>query len=140
MYYKKQNTMKNIFRIITIILVFALTACRHQSKEEEVNLQNLNDRETVVDDKITKNVFTDAYGDKLEVTLNETKNTIIVRLDGKTYEMRKSDELPEYTATNPDYQYSDIRGEVTFLRKGYNMVLFHHKKDKQVSNTKMASY
>ncbi|SHF40570.1 hypothetical protein [Chryseobacterium takakiae] len=132
--------MKNIFRIITIILVFALTACRHQSKEEEVNLQNLNDRETVVDDKITKNVFTDAYGDKLEVTLNETKNTIIVRLDGKTYEMRKSDELPEYTATNPDYQYSDIRGEVTFLRKGYNMVLFHHKKDKQVSNTKMASY
>jgi hypothetical protein len=132
--------MKNIFRIITIILVFALTACRHQSKEEEVNLQNLNDRETVVDDKITKNVFTDAYGDKLEVTLNETKNTIIVRLDGKTYEMKKSDELPEYTATNPDYQYSDIRGEVTFLRKGYNMVLFHHKKDKQVSNTKMASY
>jgi hypothetical protein len=54
--------------------------------------------------------------------------------------MKKSDELPEYTATNPDYQYSDIRGEVNFLRKGYNMVLFHHKKDKQVSNTKMASY
>ncbi len=129
-----------MFRIITLILVFALTACKHQAKEEEVNLQNLSDTETVNSDKITKNVFTDTYGDKLEVTLNETKNTVIVHLNGKTYEMKKSDELPEYTATNPDYQYSDIRGEVTLLRKGYNMVLFHHKKDKPSSNTKMASY
>ncbi len=129
-----------MFRIITLILVFALTACKHQAKEEEVNLQNLSDIETVNSDKITKNVFTDTYGDKLEVTLNETKNTVIVHLNGKTYEMKKSDELPEYTATNPDYQYSDIRGEVTLLRKGYNMVLFHHKKDKPSSNTKMASY
>jgi hypothetical protein len=137
---KKQNIMKNMFRIITLILVFALTACKHQAKEEEVNLQNLSDTETVNSDKITKNVFTDTYGDKLEVTLNETKNTVIVHLNGKTYEMKKSDELPEYTATNPDYQYSDIRGEVTLLRKGYNMVLFHHKKDKPSSNTKMASY
>lgn len=129
-----------MFRIISLILVFALTACKHQAKEEEVNLQNLSDTETVNSDKITKNVFTDTYGDKLEVTLNETKNTVIVHLNGKTYEMKKSDELPEYTATNPDYQYSDIRGEVTLLRKGYNMVLFHHKKDKPSSNTKMASY
>ncbi len=132
--------MKNMFRIITLTLVFALTACKHQAKEEEVNLQNLSDTETVNSDKIIKNVFTDTYGDKLEVTLNETKNTVIVHLNGKTYEMKKSDELPEYTATNPDYQYSDIRGEVTLLRKGYNMVLFHHKKDKPSSNTKMASY
>lgn len=129
-----------MFRIITLTLVFALTACKHQAKEEEVNLQNLSDTETVNSDKIIKNVFTDTYGDKLEVTLNETKNTVIVHLNGKTYEMKKSDELPEYTATNPDYQYSDIRGEVTLLRKGYNMVLFHHKKDKPSSNTKMASY
>ncbi|MDR6160245.1 hypothetical protein [Chryseobacterium hispalense] len=132
--------MKNMFRIITLILVFTLTACKHQAKEEEVNLQNVNETETVSDDKITKNVFTDEYGDKLEVTLNETQNTVIVHLDGKTYEMKKSDELPEYTAGNADYQYSDVRGEVTFLRKGYNMVLFHHKKDKPSSSTKMASY
>ncbi|WP_309847732.1 hypothetical protein [Chryseobacterium sp. SLBN-27] len=129
-----------MFRIITLILVFTLTACKHQAKEEEVNLQNVNETETVSDDKITKNVFTDEYGDKLEVTLNETQNTVIVHLDGKTYEMKKSDELPEYTAGNADYQYSDVRGEVTFLRKGYNMVLFHHKKDKPSSSTKMASY
>lgn len=132
--------MKNIFRIIALVFAFSLAACKHQAKEEEINVENINDTEAVNDDKVTKNVFTDQYGDKLEVTVNETKNTVIVRLDGKTYEMKKSDELPEYTAANPDYQYSDIRGEVTFLRKGYNMVLFHHKKDKPASSTKMASY
>jgi len=132
--------MKSMFRTLTLLLVFTITACKHQTKEEELNLQNLNDTEAVEQDKITKNVFTDAYGDKLEVTLNETQNTVIVRLDGKTYEMKKSDELPEFTAVNPDYQYSDIRGEVTFMRKGYNIVLFHHKKDRSSSDTKMASY
>lgn len=131
--------MKNIF-LSAFFIILTFTACKHQAKEEEVNMQNLNDTETVDQDKITKNTFTDAYGDKLEVALNETQNTVIVRLDGKTYEMRKSDEQPDYTAVNADYQYSDIRGEVTFMRKGYNIVLFHHKKDKPTSSTKMASY
>lgn len=132
--------MKNIFRIVLLLSAFVLTACKNQAKEEEINLQNVTDTQTVNPDKIVKNVFTDEFGDKLEITLNETKNMVIVRHDGKTYEMKKNDELPEYTATNPDYQYSDIRGEVTFLRKGYNIVLFHHKKEKPVSNAKMASY
>jgi len=131
--------MKNIF-LNAFFIILTFTACKHQGKDEEVNMQNLNDTETVDQDKITKNTFTDAYGDKLEVALNETQNTVIVRLDGKTYEMRKSDEQPDYTAVNADYQYSDIRGEVTFMRKGYNIVLFHHKKDKPTSSTKMASY
>lgn len=132
--------MKNMFRIILLISVFVLTACKNQAKEEEINLQNVTNTETVTHDKIVKNVFTDDYGDKLDITVNETKNTVIIRHDGKSYEMKKNDELPEYTATNPDYQYSDIRGEVTFLRKGYNIVLFHHKKEKPVSHAKMASY
>ncbi|SMP29265.1 hypothetical protein [Chryseobacterium profundimaris] len=132
--------MKNMFRIILLISAFVLTACKNQAKEEEINLQNVTNTETVTHDKIVKNVFTDDYGDKLDITVNETKNTVIIRHDGKSYEMKKNDELPEYTATNPDYQYSDIRGEVTFLRKGYNIVLFHHKKEKPVSHTKMASY
>lgn len=133
--------MKSIFRISIVLAIFTLSSCKHQAKEEEVNMQNLTDSEPIDQDKITKDIFTDAYGDKLEVTLNETQNTVIVRHDGKIYEMKKSDEQPEYTAGNADYQYSDIRGEVTFMRKGYNIVLFHHKKDKPSSSgTKMASY
>lgn len=121
-------------------MVFITTACSHQPKEEEVNLENFSKEESAPKDKITKDVFTNDFGDQLEVAVNETQNTVIVRLNGKTYELKKSHELPEYTASDADYQYSDIRGEVTFLRKGYNMVLFHHKKNKISSGTKMASY
>ncbi len=112
------------------------TACKHQAKDEIVQ-QSVAKQGT---DKITKHVYRDEFGDQLEVIVNETQNTVVVRLDGKSYELKKSEELPEYTAADADYQYSDIRGEVTFLKKDYNMVLFHHKKQKKTSNTKMASY
>lgn len=92
-------------------------------------------------DEITKAVFTDTYGDQMEVAINNSKNTITVHLDGKTYELKKSEDLPEYTASNAEYQYSNIRGNITFLKKNVDMVLFHHTKDKQQpASTKMASY
>lgn len=133
--------MKKLLQILTIAVLpaFTITACRHQSKEEEVSLQNVAEVQNT--DKITKDVYTDEFGDQLEVAVNETQNTITIRLDGKSYELKKNEELPEYTAGDADFQYSDIRGEVTFLKKDYNMVLFHHKKNKSSSsNTKMASY
>ncbi|MCS3868438.1 hypothetical protein J3D55_001354 [Chryseobacterium ginsenosidimutans] len=133
--------MKKLLQIFTITAVFALTitACKHQAKEEEIDLQNVPEIQDI--DKITKDVYKDEYGDQLEVAINETQNTVIVHLDGKSYELKKNEELPEYTASDADYQYSDIRGEVNFLKKDYNMVLFHHKKNKSAtSNTKMASY
>ena len=134
--------MKKLLLIIIIPLsVFTITACKHQGKEEEVSLQNVTEIQDTNKDKITKNIYTDEFGEQLEVAINETQNTVAVRLDGKSYELKKSEELPDYTAGDADYQFSDIRGEVTFLKKDYNMVLFHHKKNKSSSpNTKMASY
>lgn len=132
--------MKKLLYIIAIFMVFTLTACSHQPKEEQVNPENISKKETAPKDKITKDVFTDDFGEQLEVAVNETQNTVIVRLNGKTYELKKNHELPEYTAADADYQYSDVRGEITFLRKGYNIVLFHHKKNKISSGAKMASY
>jgi predicted transport protein len=134
--------MKKLLKItlIAVLSAFTITACKHQAKEEEISLQQ-NVSEVQDNDKITKDVYTDEFGDQLEVTLNETQNTITIRLNGKSYELKKNEELPEYTATDADYQYSDIRGDVTFLKKDYNMVLFHHKKDQSSSSgTKMASY
>lgn len=126
--------------IIALIPLLILVACKHQSKEEEVNLENTADVKKNTD-PMTKEVYTDDFGDQLEVAVNEAQNTVTVRLDGKTYELKKNDELPEFTATDAFYQFSDVRGEVTFLKKDYNIVLFHHKKDKTSSaNTKMASY
>ncbi len=134
--------MKKLLQIISIavLLVLTTTECKHQTKEEEVNPENVAEVKHNADD-ISKEIYTDDFGEQLEVTFNKTQNTATVRLEGKSYELKKNDELPNYTATDADYQYSDIRGEVTFLKKDYNMVLFHHKKNKSSSsNTKMASY
>lgn len=134
--------MKKLLRIITLtaIVVFTITACKNQVKEEIVETEN-NAAVKQEPDKITKEVYTDESGEQLEVSFNENKHTVVVHLNGKSYELKKSDELPEFTAGDANYQYSDVRGEITFLKKDYNMVLFHHKKNKaSSSNTKMASY
>ncbi|MCY1660635.1 hypothetical protein [Chryseobacterium sp. SL1] len=134
--------MKKLLRIITLtaIVVFTITACKNQVKEEIVEAEN-NAAVKQEPDKITKEVYTDESGEQLEVSFNETKHTVVVHLNGKSYELKKSDELPEFTAGDANYQYSDVRGEITFLKKDYNMVLFHHKKNKASSSTtKMASY
>lgn len=134
--------MKKLLRIITLtgfVLIFQ-TACKNQVKEEIVEPEN-NTAIQQKPDKITREVYTDESGEQLEVGFNETKNTVVVHLNGKSYELKKSDELPDFTAGDANYQYSDVRGEITFLKKDYNMVLFHHKKKKSSSsNTKMASY
>lgn len=126
--------------MLTGFVLIIQTACKNQVKEEIVEPEN-NTAIQQEPDKITREVYTDESGEQLEVGFNETKNTVVVHLDGKSYELKKSDELPDFTAGDANYQYSDVRGEITFLKKDYNMVLFHHKKKKSSSsNTKMASY
>lgn len=134
--------MKKLLRIITLtgFVLIIQTSCKNQVKEEIVEPEN-NTAIQQEPDKITREVYTDESGEQLEVGFNETKNTVVVHLDGKSYELKKSDELPDFTAGDANYQYSDVRGEITFLKKDYNMVLFHHKKKKSSSSsTKMASY
>lgn len=131
--------MKKFLSITGLLLLFTLAACKHSAKEEEVHIPDAHPIEDQ-QDKIVKQIYTDEYGDRMEVSVNESKNTVSISLGRKSYELKKKDELPEYTAGDADYQFSDIRGEVTFLKKGYNMVLFHHKKEKTTGNTKMASF
>ena len=132
--------MKKLSSIIIFSLaVLSATACKHPAKETE-SLSEVQPT-AVETDKITKEVFTDSFGDQMEVTVNETQNTVTVHLDGKTYELKKNEDLPKYTASNAEYQYSNIRGNITFLKKNVDMVLFHHKHDgKNRTATKMASY
>ena len=132
--------MKKLSLIIIFSLaVLSVTACKHSVKETE-SLTEIQPT-AVETDKITKEVFTDSFGDQMEVTVNETQNTVTVHLDGKTYELKKNEDLPEYTASNAEYQYSDIRGNITFLKKNVDMVLFHYKNNgKNRTATKMASY
>lgn len=130
--------MKKLLHLLILgSIAFTLTACRHSSKDPEIITSNA----PVEADDITKDVFTDNYGEQMEVALNNSNNTITIHLDGKTYELKKNEDLPHYTASNTEYLYSNIKGNITFLKKNVDMVLFHHKKDnKQPASTKMASY
>lgn len=132
--------MKKTLPIFVILTLLTVTACKHPVKEEDIDLQNVTAVHDTDPDKVVKDIYTDDFGDQLEVAVNETQNTVTVHLNGKSYELKKNDELPEYTAGDADYQYSDINGDITFLRKGYNMVMFHHKKNKSSVSAKMASY
>ena len=62
----------------------------------------------------------------MEVILNNTTNTVTIHLDGETHELKKSIDLPEYTAENSEYRYTDINGEITFLNRNLDMIVFHH--------------
>ncbi|MCT2561245.1 hypothetical protein [Chryseobacterium herbae] len=130
--------MKKLFTSVLMgLAVLSSTACKHPGKEAEALTEAVPENK----DEISKDVFTDSYGEKIEVTVNHTKNTATVHLEGKTYDLKKSDALPEYTASNEEYQYSDIKGNITLLKKNVDMVLFHAKRDiKGSGSTKMASY
>ncbi|OCA68060.1 hypothetical protein BBI01_19635 [Chryseobacterium artocarpi] len=130
--------MKNLLTSILFgLAILSSTACKHPSKEAET-VTTATPENT---DDISKDVYVDSYGEKIEVTINRTKNTATVHLNGKTYDLKKSDALPEYTASNEEYQYSEIKGNITFLKKNVDMVLFHLKQAKKESApAKMASY
>jgi len=131
--------MKKMVLYLTFcIFGFTITACKHAAKENETAAAKPPTE--IVNDSITRATFVDDFGDQMEVMINHTQNTAKVFLDGKTYDIKKVDELPEYTAANEEYQYSDIHGNITFLKKDADMVLFHYKKNKENSQTKMASY
>ncbi|WP_449399376.1 hypothetical protein [Chryseobacterium wanjuense] len=78
--------MKKLFHFTIIgLMAIIATACKHQAKDE-ITQQSVAKQST---DKITKDVYRDEFGDQLEVTVNETQNTVVVRLDGKSYELKK---------------------------------------------------
>lgn len=131
--------MKKIFPLIIVVLtILSVAACKSSAKEEPEAIV----AHPVETDDITKDVFTDNYGDKIEVSINSTDNTAVVHLNGKSYELKKNKDLPHYTASNSEYQYSNIKGNITFLKRNVDMVLFHHKQDlkKESGSSKMASY
>jgi uncharacterized protein YdhG (YjbR/CyaY superfamily) len=130
--------MKKLLTTILLgLAVLSSTACKQPGKEAETVTAAAPENT----DDISKNVYVDSYGEKIEVIINRSKNTATVHLNGKTYDLKKSDALPDYTASNEEYQYSEIKGNITFLKKNVDMVLFHLKQAKKESGpAKMASY
>lgn len=130
--------MKKLFTTVLLgLAVLSSTACKQPGKDAETVTAATPENT----DDISKDVYVDSYGEKIEVTINRSKNTATIHLNGKTYDLKKSAALPEYTASNEEYQYSEIKGNITFLKKNVDMVLFHLKQAKKESGpAKMASY
>jgi len=132
--------MKNrsLISLILGLIAFTITACKQPDKAKaSADITQINT------DNITRNVYTDdEFGeDDMEVVINNTKNTVTINLNGETFQLKKSFDLPDYTAEDVEYRYSDIRGEITFLRKDFDMVLFHHELKRETKKTaKIASY
>ncbi|KPH14163.1 hypothetical protein [Chryseobacterium sp. ERMR1:04] len=76
-------------------------------------------------DKITKNVFTDRYGDKMEVAINSTKKIVDISLYGKRHTLKQNKTTSGVSASNDTYEYTKTANEVTFLKKDIDVVLFH---------------
>lgn len=110
------------------LMTLTVTACKQPGKKQAFTAEN-----SVNTDNIVKNVYTDdEFGeDDMEVVINYSKNTATIHLEGQTYQLKKSNDLPNYTAEDAEYRYSDIRGEITFLRKDFDMVVFHHEQDSE---------
>ncbi|WP_295202861.1 hypothetical protein [uncultured Chryseobacterium sp.] len=134
--------MKNYIRFIILLTIgVSAAACQHPGKESVTNIQTQLAPDP---DDITKDILTDDLGQHMEVITNHTAKTVTIHLDGKTYELKKKKDMPEYSAANTEYQYTDIKGEVIFLKRDIQMVLFHLKKpvssENKQKSTSMASY
>ncbi|SEW11016.1 hypothetical protein SAMN05421841_1081 [Chryseobacterium wanjuense] len=131
--------MKHLL-LLTILGLTALTvtACKQPGKVKAFTAEN-----SVNTDNIVKSVYTDdEFGESdMEVTINHSKNTATIHLEGQTYQLKKSNDLPNYTAENDEYRYTDINGEITLLRKDFDMVVFHHEREPDGQKTsKMSLY
>lgn len=125
--------MKNF--VLGFIIILTLSACKHSAKDPETT--TIKQETPTSQDEITKLTVYDRHGDNMDIITNNTKNTVAVRLSGKTYELHKNAENPSFSTADNKYQFTETKYEVTFLQKDVDMVLFHGKKDP--STTKMAS-
>lgn len=78
--------MKKLLTPVLIgLTILSSTACKHPGKEAEIITTAAPENK----DDISKNIYVDSYGEKIEVTINKTKNTATVHLNGKTYDLKK---------------------------------------------------
>lgn len=125
---------KAFLPIILGLMALIVTAC----KQPEKKLSFVTSSPAIADHIVEHFYSDDEFGnDDIQVIINNTRNTATIYLNGEVFQLKKSNDLPNYTAENAEYRYSESKGEITFLRKDFDMVLFHHKPE---SKGKMASY
>lgn len=130
--------MKNILPFFLTILIYSVTACEQPGKTKLFKA----DKQTP-SNHIVKNVYLDDQfaEDEMEVNINTATNMVTIHLDGETHILKKSLDMPEYTAENSEYRYTDIKGEITFSNRTLDMVVFHHQSEpKRQKKLRTVSY
>ncbi|REC41771.1 MULTISPECIES: hypothetical protein [unclassified Chryseobacterium] len=117
--------MKNF--LLGFFIILTLSACTHSAKDPDT--ATVKQETPTSQDDITKVTIADRHGDEMEIITNNTKNTVVVRLNGQSYELKKNIENPSFSTEDNKYQFTETKYEVTFLKKDADMVLFHAKKD-----------
>lgn len=114
--------------ISTLIVI----SCKHSAKDPDLT-EVTSPISKASNDEIVKQTITDRHGDEMEIITNKTKNSIIVRLNGQSYELHKNFENPGFSTEDNKYLYTETKSEVTFLKKDIDMVLFHGKRNQTVA-------
>ncbi|MXS70864.1 hypothetical protein GSF70_06505 [Flavobacteriaceae bacterium W22] len=123
-------------KLFTLGILYSLIACTHSAKDADAKTTVQTEVNTN-DDEIIRETITDRHGEQMEIIRNQTKNTIVIRLSGTSYELYKNQENPGYSTSDSKYQFTENKKDVTFLKKDADMVLFHG--EKAPNNEKIAS-
>ena len=121
---------KNLL-LITISLV--LYNCTAPTKEQEVKI----DQQAKSSDDGAFEDYTDSLGEKLSVSTNKERDSKTIKFNGSTYVLKKELESHSYSTSDNEYQFSENKSEITFLKKDYNMVLYKKKKNTQQTASQM---
>ena len=126
--------MKKEFFLMALFMLFILTemSCKHSAKDPEVNISSVENSSSKEDD-ITKRTVYDRHGDKMEIISNDTKNSLIIRLNGNSYDLKKNNETETFSTNDNLYQFIETKNDISFIKKNVDMVLFHTKKEKASS-------
>lgn len=117
--------------ILVTFLSLVVMGCNNSSQKnnnEVISLAQSTER-----DDIEHNVVIDKHGDKMEISKNLTKDIIIIKLDGKSYELRKTKEGHDYSTHDNKYYYHETKKDITFGNKDIDMILFHSVNNKQAN-------
>lgn len=120
-------------KLLTLSIAALLWSCNTPTKDSEVRIASTPVQKSHEDFKD----YTDTLGEKLSISENDENDSKTIKYNGNIYILKKDLESNTYSTSDNEYQLSETRNEITFLKKDYNMVLFKTKKNSEQATTQM---
>lgn len=120
-------------KLLFIGITALLWNCKAPSKDPDLQA----DQPVATQDAANFQDYTDSLGDKLSISTNEETDSKTIKFNGNTYVLEKDRESSSYSTSDNEYQLTETSGEITFIKKDYNMVLFKTKKSQEQPVTQL---